>query len=142
MGDAFKFKQSGDLDPALSDPVTRQMAADQLIGEWVNTNLDTHGIITIEIARNDGYLSVQLKGAGSDGPIEWPAARATPFANLEEEAGQRAIALAATYDLGFMKAETYFRLNKGVLVIVLFAAFHDGSGRSNYLNREFFSRKA
>jgi hypothetical protein len=142
VADTFKFKQSGDLDPALSDPVTRQMAADQLLGEWVNTNPDTHGIAAILIARHDDRLSVQLKGAGGDGPIDWPAARAIPLANLEEEAGQRAIALAATFDLGFMKAETYFRLNKGVLVIVLFVAFQDASGRSNYLNREFFYRKA
>jgi hypothetical protein len=67
--------------------------------------------------------------------------QATPLANLEEEAGQRAVALAADYDLGFMSAATYLRANKGVLVIVLFVTFHDDSGRSNYLNREFFYRR-
>jgi hypothetical protein len=49
--------------------------------------------------------------------------------------------LAADFDLGFMSAETYLRVNKGVLVIVLFVTFHDDSGRSNYLNREFFYRR-
>jgi hypothetical protein len=63
------------------------------------------------------------------------------LANLEEEAGQRAVALAADFDLGFMRAETYLRVNKGVLVIVLFVTFRDDSGRSNYLNREFFYRQ-
>jgi hypothetical protein len=67
--------------------------------------------------------------------------RAIALANLEEEAGQRAVSLAADFELGFMRAETYLRVNKGVLVIVLFVTFRDGSGRSNYLNREFFYRQ-
>jgi protein subunit release factor B len=78
---------------------------------------------------------------GANGLIDWPPARATPLANLEEEAGQRAVSLAAEFDLSFMRAETYLRANKGVLVIVLFVTFHDDSGRSNYLNREFFYRR-
>ena len=39
-----------------------------------------------------------------------------------------------------MKAETYLRVNKGVLVIVLFNSFRDQSGRSDYVTREFFYR--
>ena len=60
---------------------------------------------------------------------------------MEEEAGQRAVALAPVFDHGFMRAETYIRVNKGVLVIVLFNTFTDDSGRSSYINREFFYRQ-
>jgi hypothetical protein len=137
-----QFKQSGDLAPSLLDPAIGPMGAATLIGEWLNTDPDTRGIAAIVIEQREGYLSVGLKGAGDDGLIEWPITRATALANLEEEAGQRALALAAEFDLGFMKAETYFRVNKGVLVIVLFVTFQDGSGRSNYVNREFFYRRA
>ena len=49
--------------------------------------------------------------------------------------------LLATFELGFMRAETHMRINKGVFVIVLFATFLDGSGRASYLNREFFYRE-
>jgi len=142
MTQTVQFKQSGDLDPSLLDPATCQLAADKLLGEWLNTDPQTQGIVSILIERHDGALSVGLRGAGVDGPIDWPTTRAIPFANLEEEAGQRTAALAADFDLGFMRAETYFRVNKGVLVIVLFVTFQDGSGRSNYLNREFFHRRA
>jgi len=55
--------------------------------------------------------------------------------------GQRTNVLFATFDLSFMRAETHMRINKGVFVIVLFATFLDGSGRANYLNREFFYRQ-
>ena len=141
MTETFEFKQSGDLDPALSDPATRRLSADKLVGRWVNTDPDTQGIATIVIERTDEHFDVSIQGVGADGLIDWPRARVTPLANLEEEAGQRAVSLAADFDLGFMKAETYLRVNKGVLVIVLFVTFHDDSGRSNYLNREFFYRR-
>ena len=141
MTQTFDFKQSGDLESALLDPATKKLSAEKLIGRWVNTNPDTQGIAAIEIQRNDEVFSVSVKGVGSDGLIDWPTARATALANLEEEAGQRAVALTADFDLGFMRAETYLRVNKGVLVIVLFVTFCDDSGRSNYLNREFFYRR-
>jgi len=132
-------KQSGHLNPALSDG-TRALNARTLIGRWLNTNPQTQGIIECQIERDSEQFKVTIAGAGHDGPIYWPAAAAEALANLEEEAGQRAFALAAAFDLGFMTAETYIRVNKGVLVIVLFILFHDDSGRSNYVNREFFYR--
>jgi hypothetical protein len=139
--ETFEFKQSGDLDPALSDPATRKLSADKLVGRWVNTDPDTRGIAVLVIERNDEHFDVSIQGVGADGLIDWPRTRATPLANLEEEAGQRAVALAADFDLSFMRAETYLRANKGVLVIVLYVTFQDDSGRSNYLNREFFYRQ-
>jgi len=139
--ETFAFKQSGDLDPALTDPATRKLSADKLTGRWVNTNPGTQGIAEILIEQNGERLVVSVLGVGPDSPIHWPTASAEMLANLEEEAGQRAAALAATFDLGFMRAETYLRVNKGVLVIVLFVTFQDDSGRSNYLNREFFYRR-
>ena len=141
MTETFEFKQGGDLDPALMDPATRKLSANKLIGRWVNTDPDTRGIASIVIERNDEHFTVGVWGVGADGLIDWPTTQATALANLEEEAGQRAVALAADFDLPFMKAETYLRVNKGVLVIVLFVTFRDNSGRSNYLNREFFYRR-
>ena len=137
-----QFKQSGDLAPSLLDTAIGTTGAATLIGEWLNSDPGTRGIVAIVIEQHEGFLSVGLTGAGDDGLIEWPKAKATPLANLEEEAGQRALALSAEFDLGFMKAEAYFRVNKGVLVIVQFVTFQDGSGRSNYVNREFFYRRA
>lgn len=138
---SLEFKQNGHLDSALLDPATTARA-EKLIGRWVNTNPETKGIVFCEIRRDGDELTIDLAGAGVDGPIAWPVARTKALGNLEEEAGQRTIALAATFEFGFMKSETYIRVNKGVLVIVLFNTFQDESGRSNYLNREFFYRKS
>jgi hypothetical protein len=117
------------------------MNTDKLVGRWVNTDPGTRGIASIVIERNEEQFRVGIRGVGTDGLIDWPSSQARVMANLEEEAGQRAVALAADFDLGFMRAETYLRINKGVLVIVLFVTFHDDSGRSSYVNREFFYRR-
>jgi len=130
------FKQKSHLHPELIDA---NVNADKLVGRWINTNWETRGIAECTVGPD---LNVTIIGVGEDGPITWPAVKATPFANLEEEAGQRTMALTATFDLGFMRADTHLRINKGVFVIVLFVTFLDGSGRANYLNREFFYRQA
>jgi hypothetical protein len=136
---SLEFRQNGHLDSALVDPSTTART-EKLTGRWVNTNPETKGIVSCEIQRDGDEFTIDLAGAGSDGPIAWPTARTKALGNLEEEAGQRTIALAAKFELGFMKSEIYIRVNKGVLVIVLFNTFQDESGRSNYLNREFFYR--
>jgi len=88
------------------------------------------------LAHDGDGITVNISGVNE----KWPTVHATVLANLEEEAGQRTAALLATFDLGFMVADTHIRVNKGVLVIVLYVIWHDDSGRSNYLNREFFYR--
>jgi hypothetical protein len=142
MTQTLEFKLSGQLDPALSDPATKTLHADKLIGRWQNTNPETQGVAEIIIERAGESFFVGVLGVGEDGLIAWPRTEAAALANLEEEAGQRALALAVDFDFGFMRAETYLRVNKGVLVIVAYYIFLDDSRRSNYVNREFFYRHA
>lgn len=137
----FEFKQRSHLDPALIDPATKTLNAGRLCGRWLNTDSETNGIAEIIIEQVHDEFIVSAVGVGFERPIAWPGSRAEVLANLEEEAGQRAIALAVVFDFGFMRAETYLRVNKGVLVIALSNTFHDQSGRSNYVNREFFHRQ-
>ena len=136
------FRQKSHLHPDLTQPGAATTNADKLLGRWFNTNHETRGILECTIYRDGDAFKVSIMGVGEDGPINWPTVKATPLANLEEEAGQRTMALLATFELGFMRAETHMRINKGVFVIVLFATFLDGSGRANYLNREFFYRQS
>lgn len=140
MPQTLEFKQSSHLDPALSDPAAIVANVGKLTGRWVNTNRETRGIAECVIEPDSQDLIVKVVGAGAEAPIAWPIARAQVLANLEEEAGQRTAALAVSFDFGFMKSEIYIRINKGVLVIVLFNSFLDDSGRSNYVTREFFHR--
>lgn len=138
MLEELQYRQSSHLDPALSDSAIRDLPGNKFVGHWINTNRETQGIASCTIERQGDHFSVHLVGVGAEAPIQWPTATAKAFANLEEEAGQRTIALEADFEFGFMTAETYFRVNKGVLVIVLYITFRDNSRRSNYVNREFF----
>jgi len=104
MTQALKFKQAGDLDPALEDPAVRTLNADKLLGRWVNTNPESRGIASCVIEREGNNFSLSVIGVGTDGPIEWPRTTAKGLANLEEEAGQRALALTATIAFDFMLA--------------------------------------
>src|SRR3982751_3386749 len=108
------FKQKSHLHPDLNDPAAATLNAQKLLGRWMNTNWETRGIAECVVAQDENGISVSIVGVGENGPIRWPAARATPFANLEEEAGQRTMALTATFNLGFMLADTHMRINKGV----------------------------
>lgn len=141
MTTTLTFKQSSDLNPALEPSAKSELSGAKLLGHWLNTNHETRGIAECVITAEGESFKVQILGVGDQGLIEWPAINATTMANLEEEAEQRTVALAANFDFDFMRIETHIRINKGVLVIVLFCTFTDGSGRSNYLNREFFSRR-
>jgi hypothetical protein len=136
----LEFKQIRDLDPALIEADVQTMNVDRLTGRWLNTDRNTRGLSEITIGQTGEQFSVRAVGVGADQPIDWVAKNVRPLANLEEEAGQRGITLVADFDFPFMKAETYLRVNKGVLVIVEFNTFTDQSRRTNYVNREFFYR--
>ena len=134
----MEFKQSSHLNPELRGGQTADL--EKLFGRWLNTNRETRGIAECVVARDGDQIKVSVIGVGDEGPIAWPTVNAHALANLEEEAGQRTGALMCSFEFGFMRADTHMRINKGVSVIVLFATFLDDSGRSNYLNREFFYR--
>ncbi len=134
-----EFKQLSHLDSVLTNPATRTLRANDLTGRWVNTNRETKGIAECTIERQGERFVISLMGVGAKDLIEWPAVEGKLLANLDEEGGQRAVAVTAIFEFSFMKAETYIRLNRGVLVIVFYITFLDNSGRLNYVTREFFA---
>src|SRR5215813_3811596 len=101
------FRQKSHPHPDLSEPGAATTNAEKLLGRWLNTNHETCGIAECTLARDGEDITVSIVGVGEDGPIRWPTVKAVPLANLEEEAGQRTMALLATFELGFMRAETH-----------------------------------
>ena len=112
--------------------------ASGFLGYWRNTIPETSRIRELVIrATDDGGLSIRIWGATGAAPSDWGVRPAEAFACIEENAVQAA-ALLAVYDFGFMSTELQLRLNKGILPLMSFSTFKDGSGRSNYYTREFF----
>lgn len=135
----------------------------RLLTRWRNTDAHTRGMSEVSFAVRDGQLVIRVTAVGPDGPIDWGEAPAHLFTDISVTGGGRAAASPtidgqptphfadlsatdggpafwATYDHGFMTVHLQGRFNIGILPIVVFAEFTDGSGRRDYLIREVFIR--
>lgn len=108
-----------------------------LLGEWINTNRSTRGIVKAVISCQSDDLFVRILGASSPSPCDWGEARVDTLYSSSVQSLD-AMALTATYNFGFLETRIEANLSLGLLVIANFNTFRDGSGRSNYFSREFF----
>lgn len=126
------------LKPRAARQARGRLDPTSLLGVWVNTNSATGGIVQVLLDTKDGAFSVHAFGACDPLPCDWGEVKAEVFAeNVSSDEGKT---LLAYYDLGFLEAYLHAWVKLGVLVIVKFDRFKDGSGRSNRFSREFFYR--
>ena len=107
-----------------------------LIGLWKNTNTETRGISRIVISEEGKELRVRVFGACAAGPIDWGERRATTYAY--GVAGDIVAGFELPYGFGPQEMLVTAIHNRGVLVIHTYHRFNDGSGRSNFISKEFF----
>ncbi len=124
-----------------SQPATGQVLAagldlSSLIGRWKNTNSATRGISEIIISKAGKGLRVQTFGARASGPSDWGERDAMTYAY--NVAGDIVAGFELTYDFGSQEALVTAIHNRGVLVIHAYHRVKDGSGRSNFISKEFF----
>jgi hypothetical protein len=124
-----------------SQPAPGEVPADgldvsSLIGRWKNTNSATRGIAEIVISEADKSLLVQTFGAGASGSRDWGERPAKIYAY--SVAGNIVAGFELTYDFGAQETLVTAIHNRGVLVIHAYHRFKDGSGRSNFISKEFF----
>ena len=122
-------------EPATADRY--KLDSSDLLGTWANTNSSATGIVRLMLAQSENRIRVRVFGAGSPA-IDWGEAPAEIFA--EGPGLSQATSFTSFYDLGFMSIWLQAYVVKGVLVVVSFTRFQDGSGRSNYFGKEFFFR--
>lgn len=109
-----------------------------LLGEWRNTNPSATGIVRLVLNQTGDGMFVRVFGADHPGSLDWGEAPAEPFVDVPGL--MQATAFTSFHDLGFMSVWLLTYVVKGVLVVVSFTRFQDGSGRSNYFAKEFFFR--
>lgn len=107
-----------------------------LIGRWKNTNSATRGISEIVIGQVGKGLRVQTFGARLSRPRDWGERDATTYAY--NVAGDIVAGFELTYDFGSQETLVTAIHNRGVLVIHAYHRFKDGSGRANFISKEFF----
>jgi hypothetical protein len=113
--------------PALSDP---RADLTMLAGTWRNTNSESDGIVKIVATAEGGALCLELNDSE-----RIPAA---VYYERNDEGCEQPF--TAEHDYGFMEVVLYGFLRQGVLVLLTFNRFKDGSARSNYFAKEFFYR--
>jgi hypothetical protein len=122
--------------PAPGEVLATKLDLSSLIGRWKNTNSATRGISEIIISEDGENLRVQTLGACASGPRDWGEGRATTYAY--SVAGDIVAGFELTYDFGAQETLVTAIHNRGVLVIHAYHRFKNGSGRSNFISKEFF----
>ena len=111
-----------------------------LLGDWRNTNAaGTISRIVCEPA-GEAQMTVHCYAPFGSETKDWGVVDAPAFAfNFD---GTEAGAFLAVFDFGYEEVRLQANVKSGVLVVASFNRFMDGSGRSNYFDREFFYRVA
>ena len=129
-------QMNDESQPAPGEVLAAELDLSSLIGRWKNTNSATRGISEIVISENGKNLRVQTFGARASGPSDWGERDATTYAY--NVAGDIVAGFELIYNFGPQEALVTAIHNRGVLVIHAYHRFKDGSGRSNFISKEFF----
>ena len=121
---------------ATGQVLAAELDLSSLIGRWKNTNSATRGISEIVISEAGKNLRVQTFGACASGSRDWGEGLATTYAY--SVAGDIVAGFELTYDFGMQETLVTAIHNRGVLVIHAYHRFKNGSGRSNFISKEFF----
>ena len=122
--------------PAQGEGLAAKLDLSSLVGRWKNTNSATRGISEIVIGAEGKNLRVQTFGAFDSSARDWGEGLATTYAY--SVAGDIVAGFELTYDFGTQETLVTAIHNRGVLVIHSYHRFKDGSGRSNFISKEFF----
>jgi hypothetical protein len=112
-----------------------------LLGTWVNTSPASPSIRKIIIGRNPaGTLSVSAFGACTPTLCAWGKITGITFGTSISSASGRTF--LAPYQFGFASKLADGALNAAgtVLTVQTYTEFTDGSGRSNYVSTDTFTR--
>jgi len=132
----MQFAQIRDLveiTPETAGPI----AADLLIGTWINSNPDTTGIARMVMSESGGKLTLQTFAVGPDDLIDWGNTDVTVVAS--SAASRAGAGFTCVYDFGFAETRLQGMIMKGLLVLAQFQSFKDDSGRAGYFVREYYA---
>jgi hypothetical protein len=107
-----------------------------LVGDWVNTDRATRGIVRLVLSSLDGEFKVQAFGACQPKACDWGVVKGEIYS--EGVHSELAVGFQAFYEFQFMETMLAAYLNKRILVVDSYNTFKDGSGRSSYFSRDHF----
>jgi hypothetical protein len=133
-----KYFRAGDRAELARDGVDRTIDLAPFVGTWINTMRDTQGFVKLIVSSRDGKLFVQAFAAAAPDLCDWGEIEANAFADRVDS--RKGAGFAAHYGTESIDVAFQANMNLGLLVLLTFNRFKDGSNRSNYICREFFHR--
>ena len=133
-----KYFRAGDGAELANDGADRTIDLAPFVGTWVNTRRDTQGFVKLSVSSRDGKLLVRAFGASAPELCDWGEVEACGFSDRVDS--RKGAGFSASYDTGSIEVAFQANMNLGLLVLLTFNRFKDGSGRANYICREFFHR--
>jgi len=133
-----KYFRAGDGAELANDGVDRTIDVAPFVGTWINTMRDTQGFTKLIVSSRDGKLFVRAFGASAPELCDWGEVEACAFSDRVDS--RKGAGFSAQYDTGSIEVAFQANMNLGLLVLLTFNRFKDGSGRANYICREFFHR--
>lgn len=113
-----------------------------VLGVWRNTNHSTWGIPRAELSSRDGTLYMRVWGADPTTGVthDWGEVSVDEI-YTDGPVSSRMCGFAVMFDLGHARTRIEANMDHGLTVLAAFTTFTDGSGRTNYLTREFYHRE-
>lgn len=119
-------------------------AMGQFVGKWSNTDANTRGITTLEIAAaSPNTLSVHAWGQCQPQDCDWGRVPGYPYGpNVSANLMNTANAVTALYKTGFNETILVLHSNGAQLRADVFTRFTDNSNRSSYTATYMFAKAA
>jgi hypothetical protein len=125
-----------ELAARLSAPTS---SASSFVGTWGNTNLPQCGIAWVKFEATGNGVTMQVLGIDESGQNDWGRTTVEVYSEPGTTSSEPA-KIKARYLVGSTDVQLHGWIKQGVLVLALFRRYQDGSGRSNFFDREFFYR--
>jgi hypothetical protein len=120
-------------------PPDTPLDVEPLTGVWVGADRRSMSVDALDIIERDGACLVRAAGGDSSGPRDWGVVPASAYAAGVGDAA--AIGLTAQYDFGFLETTLTGFIKSGIFILCTYNRWKDGSGRADYLTREFLYRR-
>lgn len=133
---SLRYTRARDQITGIAKQSNRVIHPSALVGNWVNTDQATRGIIRLSLSSQDGVFKVQAFGACSPVACDWGVVAGEIYSDGIDS--EMAVGFQAFYKFQFMETMLAAYLNKRILVVDSYSRFTDGSGRSRYFSRDHF----
>jgi hypothetical protein len=105
-----------------------------LLGDWVNYDEQTTGILGVQVAQRRGVLTIQVDSARELDRRDWGVTVGAAFGSRAMPG--EACGFAAHYRLDGATVLLAAYLDRRLLVVDAYSTYTNGSGRANYIQRD------